>query len=374
MNIKKGKRVLLRTDLNVPLHEKQIICDHKLQAILPTIDEIKKANAKVVLITHLHGSTIQLVEWFEKKGYAITFEPNLQKAKEKSLENINTILLLENVRSFNGEKNQDPIFAKKLADLGDYYINDAFGVVHRNDTSITILPQLFDRENRFLGPLIKKEMQTFKKLKNSSKKPFVLVLGGGKPHSKIPLIENLLTKVQSVLLCPAIVFTFLKYQKKQVGKSLVDNPSLPLIPKIIQKAKKLDVHLLFPKDYQVAKGSFDCPTSLIDSDKIPYGFVGLSIGPKTIEYFSKEILNAKTVFFNGSFGNIQKKETLKGMKAIYNTMTQSSGYTVIGGGDSVAAAYLFGVEKSIDYLSTGGGAALAYLSSAKLPGLEAFKS
>jgi len=380
MNIEKDKRVLLRADLNVPLQNKKIVNDYKLKAILPTIDMIKKSGSKVILITHLGKpekydpglTTKNLIEWFKKNGYPITFESDLQKAKEKSFQDFNKILLLENVRFFEGEKNRDSDFAESLAKLGDYFVNDAFGSVHRKNTSIALLPKMFDPDKRFLGPLIKKEIKILSKSLEHPQQPFVLIIGGAKSGSKIPMIEKLLDKVHTVLLCPAISFTFSKYLGKKVGKSLVDQDALELIPKILQKASKLGVKLVFPIDYQVAEGNFDGPTKYIDSENIPDDCVGISIGPKTVALFSKEIFKAKTIFFNGAFGNMKKIKTLEGMKAIFDAMAKSDAYTIIGGGDSVAAAYLFEIQNSIDYLSTGGGAALAYLSNIALPGLMDF--
>lgn len=382
----KEKRVLLRADLNVPISNKKIINDYKLETILPTIDLIQKHGAKVILITHIGRpkdkepelSTKIIADWFEKKGYSITLEPDLDKAKEKSFENGNSILMLENLRFFPEKKDYaDSLrvqFAKKLASLGDYFVQDAFGTLHRNDTSITILPKLFEKDTRFIGPFMEKELKIFDTIRAHLAKPFVFIIGGGKIKSKLPLIENILDKVQTILLCPAIVFTFSKYLKKPVGKSLVDDSLIPIVPKILQKARDMGVKILFPQDYQIAKGNFEGPVSYIDSDKIPHDSLGMSIGKKTQELFEKEIMKAKTVFFNGAFGNMNKKETLYGMKALLEAMAQSKAFTVVAGGDSIAAACNFGLADSIDYLSTAGGATLAYLSGIELPGLKAFGS
>jgi len=375
-----GKRVFLRADLNVPIKNNKIVNDHKIKSILPTIELLKKKGAKIILGTHIgrpkkydpQFSTVVLAEWFKKNGYSVVFEPDLQKAIQKSLKSTNDIIVLENLRFFPEETNEDPDFAKKLKNLADFYVNDAFGILHRNDTSITLLPKMFEQNKLFIGPLIKNELKILDNLLFNAQKPITLILGGKKVSSKLPLIENLLNKVQTILLCPAIVFTFSKYLGKKVGNSLVDEKSLPIVPRILKKAKELKVNLFFPVDYQVAKKTFDGPVSNIDSENIPENFFGLSIGPKTTGFFKKEIQKSKTVMFNGSFGNIKKIETYTGMKNIFDSMANSKLFTIIGGGDSVAAAHLLGVADSIDHLSTGGGSMLYYLSGKKLPGLKVF--
>jgi len=374
------KRVLIRADLNIPINNGIISCDHKLKALLPTIAKIKKKGAKIVLITHMGRpthkaselSTQNLIPWFVHNGYRTTFAKTIAQGRQKSFENKNTLLLIENLRFFPGERKKDELFAKELHQLGDYFINDAFGAIHNDDTSITLLPKLFPPDKRFIGPLIEKEITQLSKLSNNPAQPFVLILGGKKIKTKLPLIEHILEKTQKILLAPAISFTFSQYKGEKIGNSLVDATCLPFISTILTKAKQLEVQLVLPSDYLIAKGNFDGPTSYIDSQNIPNDFVGVSIGPKTMQIFAQEIMNAKTIFFNGAFGNIRKRETLDGMKAILLAMTRSKAFTVIGGGDSVYAAYLFGVDKQIDYLSTGGGATLAYLSGKQLPGLRVF--
>jgi len=380
----KDKRVLLRADLNVPVKNGNISDAYRLRAIEPTINLLQKHGAKVILITHLGRpkgtdpqlSTTIIANWFRKKGYVVSVEPNLEKAKEKSFEEPATILLLENLRFFPEKDNYDETqritFAKKLALLGDYFVQDAFAALHRHDTSVTLLPVLFDKDKRFIGPLVEKELQALDAIRTNPANPFVLIIGGGKIASKLPLIEPMLDKVQTILLCPAIVFTFLKYRGKQIGKSLVDTQTVPLVSNILQKAKKLGVAIIFPVDYQIAKDNFDGAVSYTDSDIIPDNSIGISIGTKTEKLFTQEIMKAKTVFFNGAFGNRNKEETLYGMKTLMEAMAKSKAFTVIGGGDSVAAAYSFKLENSINYLSTAGGSTLAYISGVELPGLKPF--
>ncbi|MFC1842277.1 phosphoglycerate kinase [Candidatus Dependentiae bacterium] len=390
----KNKQVFLRVDLNVPIinqdknkaKAQKILSDHKFLAILPTIQMLLKKGAKIVVATHLSNpkkpdkslSTEILLPMFEKHGYKVSFEPDLDKAIQESatIFKRHNILLLENLRFFKGEKNKKfaPEFAQKLTQLGDYYVNDAFGVLHREDTSITLVPELFGKQNIFLGLLVEHELHMLEKLCAREHKKFTCIIGGGKVDTKLPLIQYVLDKVDKVLLCPAINFTFLKYAGKQVGNSLVDDSLLPLIPKILRKAKNKKVKIVYPVDYIVAKDSFEGPISIIDKNEIPDGFVGVSIGPKTTKKFTEIISNSKTVFFNGAPGNIKNIKTLQGTMKMFKAMGKRGIFSVISGGDSVAIAYLTGAAQNIDYLSTGGGATLTFFSNQKLPGLAIFQS
>ncbi len=375
-----NQRVFLRVDLNVPIKNKKIVNDHRLRAIKPTIDLIQEKGGKIILATHIgrpHNhdpnlSTKILIPWFKQQDYKIEYESDFAIAYEKSFKTIDTILLLENMRFFPGEKKADQNFAQQLARLGDYYVNDAFALLHRNDTSITLVPKQFPPSKRTIGLLIEQELIMLNKLLNNPQKPFVLIIGGGKVSDKLPLLYNLLDKVNTILLCPAIVFTFLRALGKSVGKSLVDKSALELCQHLLHKAQKNNVNIMFPIDYQIAHDTFDGPLSIVEADTIPDNGIGISIGPKTATFFAHEIRSAKTIFFNGLMGTSQRKETLEGVNAIFKAMGQSPGLSIIGGGDSVAAAQLLGVEDKISYLSTGGGATLTHLSEQELPGLTPF--
>ena len=227
----KNKRVLLRADLNIKSHNKKMTQNYKLTSLLPTIDELLKRDAKVVIATHigrpkkssLELSTKQLMHWFEKKGYTIVFEPDLKKAHEKSLKNNKQLLLLENLRFFPGEQSTSQYerdqFINQLTTLADLYVNDAFGVLHRNDASITDLPKKFEPSQRTFGPLIQKELAMLDKLLGKVKTPFLCIIGGKKATTKVPIIEHLLDTASTIALCPALVFTFLKVQGEEVNGS-----------------------------------------------------------------------------------------------------------------------------------------------------------
>ena len=374
----KDKKVLLRADLNVPLKQKKIIDDAKIQALKPTIDYILGHGGTIVLMTHIgrpttfdpNLSTQNLVPWFQNHGYSIIFAATPDQAKEKkhSLSG-NTIMLLENLRFFPGETTKDRTFAKTLAPLGDYYVNDAFGMLHRDHTSITLLAEEFVPEHRTFGFVIEKELNTLDRIFSRPNRPFVLVIGGKKTTTKIPLLITLLDKVNTILLCPAIVFTFLKALGKPVGKSLVDENAIDLCITVIEQAKEKKIEIIFPLDYQIADSLTADTFSLTQDSFIPDNAIGISIGPKTIDLFTQTILSAGTIFFNGTVGFLNKSETLEGMHAIFKAMGSSAGTSIIAGGDSVAAAHKFRIAEKIDYISLGGGATLSYLSGEKLPGL-----
>lgn len=376
------KRLFLRADLNVPLKNGVILNDYRLQALLPTLNLIVEKKGKIILATHIGRpkgndpllSTQHLIPWFHKHGFEIDFEADFEKAAAKSYEMNGSILLLENLRFFPGEKSYIPTFARTLANLADFYINDAFGSLHRTDTSITQLPLLFPQDKRTIGLLIENELSHLNRLIENPAQPFVAVIGGGKVTDKLPLLESLLDRVQVLLLCPAMAFSFLKALGINVGKSLVDKTAFDQCKNILVKAQQKNVLLLLPVDCIVADGEFEGPLlpHAFLVDEFPQNGVGISIGPKTTEIYVREILKGGTIFFNGLMGDVRRPETLNGMKDLLQAMAQSQGFTLIAGGDSVAAAQIMGLADTINYLSTGGGATLSYLSGKKLPGLDAF--
>ncbi|PKN03573.1 phosphoglycerate kinase [Candidatus Dependentiae bacterium HGW-Dependentiae-1] len=380
-----GKRIVLRADLNVPIENGAITNDYRLRAIIPTIKLIQQKGGTIILISHIGRpknadpklSTRLLVPWFAQHGLTVTFAATpqaamqlLQKTSPASTTQNQppAIVLLENLRFFPGEKNYDQIFAQEVATLGDFYVNDAFGTLHREDTSVTLVPALFPPEKRSIGLLVERELHALDRLRTNIKKPFVAIIGGGKVADKLPLIQGLLSKVDAILLCPAIVFTFLKAQGKPVGKSLVDPTQLAACAAILTQAKKEKVAIHRPLDYQIAHDTITGPLSIVDADKLPETGIGISIGPKTIAAYTAIIGNAHTIFFNAAMGFASRPETITGTDALLKALAQAEGLSVVGGGDSVARVEKKGLQK-IDYLSTGGGAALAYISGEKLPGL-----
>lgn len=372
------KTVFLRADLNVPLENGRILNDYKLTALIPTIELIQKKGGRIVLATHIgrpNGyqealSTKHLVPWFAAHGYQVRLEPDIETVKKNS--NPYEIVLLENLRFFPGEQKRDPSLAQQLFKLADFYVNDAFALLHRNDTSITLLPDLFAPDKKTCGLLVEKELQALSPLQNPQQ-PFTVIVGGGKVHDKLPLISAMVGKAANILLCPAIVFTFLKAQGVEVGKSLVDETSLDEVKKLIEQARASKTELVFPVDYQIALNTLEGSLSEVAATAIPSNGVGVSIGAKTVALFEQKIKTAKTVFFNGMPGLLHRPETLTSAYALLRAMANSNAYRVVGGGESVTAAEQGGVAKKMDYCSTGGGATLAYITGEIMPGLEALR-
>ncbi len=373
-----NKRVFLRADLNVPLSNGKIDNDFRLVSILPTIDFILKKQGCIVLATHIGRpqnkepelSTQQLIPWFKQRGYSIQFIQDITTIA--TLEIVpKQIFLLENLRFFPGEQTADIFFAKQLARTAHYYINDAFGTIHEHACSTTVLPYEFPENRRSIGLLIEKELRALSALKENPPHPFLAILGGGKIKDKIPLIQSLLHHVDTVALYPALCFSFLKALHKPIGKSFVDDTMLDTCKNIILEAERTGVEYLLPFDYQVAHNSVDGPLSY--TDELTSDAMGISIGPKTVAEITTKINQAKTIFFNCAMGFADRPETEQSTKDIIDAIAQSSATTIIAGGDSVDIALHTKNYQLISHLSTGGGAALAYLSDAMLPGLAPYQ-
>ena len=368
------KRVFLRADLNVPLKNTTILSDARLKAIQPTLNALLAKDAIVILATHIgnpknkesHLSTQLLMPWFEKQGYHIQYISDLSTASTLSRSSTaKTILLLENVRFYKGEKDHSIAFAKELAQLADFYINDAFGTLHRNDTSITLLAEQFPFEKRSIGLLVAQELQILNALLKKPAHPFILILGGSKLETKIPVIENLLSLIDAVILLPAIVFTFMKAQGISVGKSLVDDSLLEKCSHILKETDKI----IFPIDFQVAENSVDGPLSI--TKKIMPHQIGISTGPKSLTIYKDYIQKAGTILFNGPMGFMEKPKTTIYTKELLEEIRKSSGTSVVAGGDSVGFVEQYAI-KGIDNLIVGGGSALYFLAGLELPGLVPF--
>jgi 3-phosphoglycerate kinase len=375
-----NKRVFLRADLNAPLQDTTILNNFRLTSILPTLDYLLKNNNTVILATHIgqpkdHEKNLSselLIPWFKERNYNIIFAPDPLTAK-KLPSTPQHIILLENLRFFSGEKDGDPFFAKQLAQTAEYYVNDAFGALHRNDCSITLLPYEFDKNKRTIGFLIEKELRTLSILGDNPKKPFIAILGGKKIEDKIPLIKGLLTTADFILLCPALCFSFVAALGKNVGISLINTNTFSICKKIIKNAHDRHVNLIFPIDYQIADKSTEGPLSYCDSSDFPANAFGIAIGPKTIDMFTEKINAAHTIFFNCAMGFSDNSQTEQSTIILLKAIAASSAKTIVAGGDTVTMAFNAGVEKSIDHISTGGGAALTFISGNQLPGLIPFE-
>ncbi len=376
-----NRRVFLRADLNVPLDNGSIASDFRLKALKPTLDLLIEKNACIILATHMgrpHGvdvslSTKILIFWFENQGYTILWASSLEEAENRSLALApKTILLLENMRFFEGEQSTDAAkrqkFAHQLRALADYYVNDAFALLHRQDTSITLLPELYDKKDKTIGFLIEREINTLSKLFEDPQRPFMLIIGGGKVKDKLPFIEKLLDKVNIMVILPALVFTFLKALGKDVGKSLVDDEFLEPARQILLKAKEKSVRIIFPLDFMVLTDSLAGDIKIVKD--IPANALGIAVGPETLELYKKEIAKVKTVFVNGAMGISQRPETLEPLYELLQSIAHLGTCSIIGGGDSVSAVYHSHLENKITYCSTGGGASLYFLTCGTLPALE----
>ena len=375
-----SQRVFLRADFNVPLVDDRIANDFRLQAALPTIDLILQKGGTIILATHIdrpagydtHLSTEHLIPWFKSHGYSIDFQKDLAAARQKSTTTRAQILLLENLRFYPGEQTPDPEFATLLASCADLYVNDAFGIMHRSDTSITLLPHLFSPQKRTIGLRVQKELQMLAPLAQDPRQPCVLLIGGAKLKDKIEFIDHFIGRAHALLICPALAMTFLKSQGKSTGISLIDNDLVSRCAQILQKARRSATKVVLPVDYVISNS----PTHLsalraCDADTIPAdGFV-VTIGPKTEQLFQEQIHRANTVFYNGLMGFLSVPESLKPLKDIFGAMAQAD-TSIVAGGDSVAAAFALDCQTEMSFLSTGGGATLAYLCNQKLPGLEPF--
>lgn len=375
-----NKTVILRFDGNVPIDRGTILNDQRLLATLPTIHLLLDKGACVILLTHIGRpehkdpalSTRQLVSWFDDYGMRVAFAQNPADVAQKKSEG-HALILMENLRFFPGEKSKDPAFANELARLGDFYVNDAFGSLARSDTSLTLLPDKFDISHKTIGLLVEHELAMLDTIKKKIQKPCVLAIGGNKMSDKIPFINQAMPHLNTILVGPALVFTFLKAEGKSVGNSLVDNDTINMCKEVLMHAEERGVTVSYPLDYVIAEGTFEGPLDLTTNESIPNGEVGMSIGPKTAVAWSKIIMQAKSVIMNGLMGSLSRAESLIYTREIFNAMAQTDAVSIIAGGDSVAAAYYFDVAKDIDYLSTGGSATLYYLHDIPLPGLEALK-
>ena len=387
-----GKRVFLRCDLNVPLKEGVITDDGRIRASLPTIKALLDGGASIVIAAHLGRpkgeakpelSLAPVAKRLgELLGKEIKFESVATVVNSKIQENAaalqaGEILLLENIRYAAAETSKDEAerteFAKQLASLADVYVGDGFGAVHRKHASVFDLPKLLPNA---AGVLVAAEVEVLKKLTIDPVRPYAVVLGGAKVSDKLAVIENLLGKVDVIAIGGGMLFTFLKAQGKEIGKSLCEDEMLDTVKGLLTTAEKNGVQLLLPTDIVVApEFSADAKPTLVSADAIPSDQLGLDIGPESAKAFADAIIGCKTVFWNGPMGVFEFANFAHGTKVIAEALIevhQKGGISVVGGGDSAAAVRKLGfADDQFGYISTGGGASLEYLEGKELPGLKA---
>ncbi|MEL1246071.1 phosphoglycerate kinase [Flavobacterium sp. DGU11] len=385
----KDKKALIRVDFNVPLDENfNVTDDTRIEAAKPTIDKIIKDGGSVILMSHLgrpkgkedkYSLKHIVAKASEVLGVNVKFVDDCigEKAEQAAKDlKPGEVLLLENLRFYKEEEAGDEGFAKKLAGLGDVYVNDAFGTAHRAHASTTIIANYFP-ENKTFGALLAKEIESLDKVLKNSEKPVTAVLGGSKVSSKITVIENILDKVDHLIIGGGMTFTFIKAQGGKIGDSICEDDKQELALEILKKAKEKNVQIHLPVDVIAADGfKNDANTQVVDVDKIPDGWQGLDAGPKSLENFKKVILESKTILWNGPLGVFEMENFANGTIELGNFIaeaTENGAFSLVGGGDSVAAVKQFGLESKMSYVSTGGGAMLEMLEGKTLPGIAAIQ-
>jgi phosphoglycerate kinase len=385
-----NQRVLLRADLNAPMKQDangqmQITDDGRLRASVTTINDLRKKNAKIIILAHLGRPKGERKPELSLKpiakrlselvGVSIKFIDDLNDAS--TLEAVNSmqsgeIIMIENIRFEKDETSKDQTerqrLAQKLAKLGDAFVIDGFGVVHREQASVTDIARLLPKAS---GRLVQAEQKAFDRVLNNPDRPYVVVLGGSKVSDKLGVINNLISKVNKILIGGGMAFTFLKAQGYEVGDSLLEVDRIEEVKQLLLTAKEKNVEIVLPIDIVIST-SLDgtSPVSEVDFDKIPVGQKGLDIGSKTAELFADKIRDAKTVVWNGPMGVFEVNAFAKGTKTVAQALANSAAYSVVGGGDSAAAIRLLGLDESkFDHISTGGGASLELLEGKVLPGL-----
>lgn len=385
-----NKKAIIRVDFNVPLDEHFKVTDAtRIEAAKPTIDAILAHGGSVILMSHL-GRPKGVQDEFSLRHIVDTVSEVLQvpvtfasdcigHVAQNAVTHLKPgqVLLLENLRFYKEEEAGDVDFSKKLASLGDVYVNDAFGTAHRAHASTTIIAQFFP-ENKCFGTLLAKEIESLNKVLNNSEKPVTAVLGGSKVSSKITVIENILDKIDHMIIGGGMTFTFIKALGGQIGNSICEDDKLDLALEILAKAKEKNVQILLPVDV-VAANAFanNAQTQVVDVKHIPDGWQGLDAGPKSLEAIKEVILQSKTILWNGPLGVFEMDSFANGTIQLGEYIaeaTQNGAFSLVGGGDSVAAVKQFGFEPKMSYVSTGGGAMLEMLEGKILPGISAILS
>jgi phosphoglycerate kinase len=383
----KNKKAIIRVDFNVPLNEKFEVTDAtRIEAAKATIIDILEQGGSCILMSHL-GRPKGFQEEFSLQhivksvvnviGCNVKFvADSIGNKVEEAVANLEAgeILLLENLRFYEEEKKGDVAFAEKLSKFGDIYVNDAFGTAHRAHASTTIIAQFF-KENKCFGNLLAREIESIDKVLNTSEKPVLAILGGAKVSSKITVIENILDKVDHLIIGGGMSFTFIKAQGGNVGNSICEDDKMELALDILKQAKAKNVQIHIPVDVVAADDfSNTANTQILDINEIPDGWQGLDAGPKSREIFDTVVNQCKTILWNGPLGVFEMESFAAGTIALGNSIdkaTQNGAFSLVGGGDSVAAVKQFGFAERVSYVSTGGGAMLEMLEGKTLPGIEA---
>lgn len=378
----KGKKVLVREDYNVPLKDGAITDDTRIVASLPTIRHLVEQGARVIITSHMGRPKGEVVEELRLTPVAKRLSELLGQPVGKAEEAVGSdvqaqvdqlkdgdVLLLENVRFYAGEESNDPEFAKQLAQLADVFVNDAFGTSHRAHASTEGVAHLLPAVSGFL---MEKELDVLGKAIADPDRPFTAIIGGAKVSDKIKVIENLLNIADNIIIGGGLSYTFVKAQGFEIGKSLVDNDKLDLALQFIKDAEAKGVNFMLPIDYVVTDDfSADANTQVVDREEIPAEWEGIDIGPKTRERYADIIANSKLIVWNGPMGVFEIEPFSHGTRAVAEACAQTSGYTIIGGGDSAAAVEKFELAEKMDHISTGGGASLEFMEGKALPGVVA---
>lgn len=381
----KGHRVLLRVDFNVPQDDAGTITDDtRIRGALPTIKALRERGARLIVMSHLgrpkgkkdpryttERAAARLAELLDAEVLHTDDCCGPAARKLSSELRDGDVLVLENLRFHAEEQDGDEVFADRIAELGDFYVNDAFGAAHRPDTSVALVPARF-QGRRAAGLLMMREVDKLSALLNSPPRPFVAVLGGAKVSDKIAVIESLLGKVDTLIIGGAMAYTFLAAQGIPTGASLVEKDKIWLAEKLLDRARGRGVRLLLPTDHVIAT-SPQAGESARTSELLEEGWMGLDIGPQTTERFAIELQSAATVFWNGPMGMFEREAFASGTRGVAAALARCKGFTVVGGGDSAAAVTQFGFEDKVGHVSTGGGASLELIEGKVLPGLSALE-
>ena len=390
------KKVLIRVDFNVPLNKSfEITDDTRIRAALPTIKHILSNGGTVILMSHLGRPLKKLKEdgTINREKFTLNHVvKHLSTALDKTVQFVNDtvgekvsqavaglskgdVLLLENTRFYKEESKGDENFAKQLADLADFYINDAFGTAHRAHASTTTVAHFFDKKHKSFGFLLEKELESAKKVTDNPARPLTSIVGGAKVSDKILLLDKMVEFVDNLIIGGGMAYTFEKAKGGEIGKSLCESDKLELALNLLAKAKARGVNIYLPEDSIVAdQFAADAQTATALSNEVPADYMGLDIGPKAIEAFKEVITNSKTIVWNGPMGVFEMEAFATGTKSIAESVaeaTKNGAFSLVGGGDSVAAVNSMGLANEVSYVSTGGGAMLELLEGKILPGVKA---